>query len=150
MNTTYMHRNFLFIGFPFFYIGFLFNRLRTSINVQPCIISTITSSGLLLLLFESWFNFNNEHNNGGFDNYLSLIIICPALFLWIINLDLTTPIKNLALVSSAIYFIHPFFILLLKKVTELGHTHISLLTILLSAFSSYILIKMNYRFKFIL
>jgi peptidoglycan/LPS O-acetylase OafA/YrhL len=150
MNYTFIHRNFLFLGFPFFYIGFVINGKSLFKDVSLKLLVIISILGVGLLLGESWYNYSNPLNDGGFDNYLSLFLICPTLFLLANRAKFTTKDNNLALISTAIYLIHPFWLSVLRKFTLLEGTLITLACILLSLLSAYAIIKIQKRVAFIL
>lgn len=146
-----LHRNFLFFAFPFFIIGFLINKLSIHkyVSFRNSLILTII--GLILLLSESYFNYGFIDTRArGFDNFASLLLICPALFLLFINSTIQGKSKELALYATAVYFIHPLFISIYQKFTNLDATLLTLVTILSALISSYLLIKINTKLKFIL
>lgn len=144
-NLTFIHRNFLFLGFPFFFVGFLI-RMR-KLNFLSDNALSISILGTLLLVLESYFNFVNPYNDGGFDNYFSLIFICPSIFVLLLNSNITTDNKNIALVSTGIYFIHPFCMSVLGKLGFDAGTTFTLMALALSFFASVVLIKVKDRFK---
>ncbi|WP_328585762.1 acyltransferase family protein [Photobacterium aquimaris] len=148
VNYTFIHRNFLFLGFPFFYIGYFIKNSKSLVKLSLPVLISISILGLGLLLGESWYNYNNPQENGGFDNYLSLILICPALFLLFINPKLARLSNNgnLALISSSIYFIHPFWFIVLNEVTTFNKFVMTLFCFALSLISSYLLIAL-YKVK---
>ena len=143
MNMTFIHRSFLFFGFPFFYIGFVMNYYNVAKNIDAKLLIGVFVLGFGLLLGESWYNYNNPQNDGGFDNYFSLCLICPAIVVLAMRSKLTTENKNLALFSTAIYFIHPFCMAILNKLFELEGSTFTFSTILLSVFLSFFLIKVR-------
>ena len=147
-NMTFIHRNFLFLGFPFFYMGFVIKNNGLFKETNRKLLLTVSILGAGLLLGESWYNYSNPQNDGGFDNYLSLGLICPSLVLFAMRSKLTTEGKNLALISTAIYFIHPFWVLVVHKFTVLGGTTTTFSCILLSVLSSFLLIKVQKKEKF--
>lgn len=149
-NLTFIHRNFLFFGFPFFYMGFLIKKEKLFQTCSDAKLYFILILGGSLLLSESWYNYNNPLNDGGFDNYFSLILIVPALFLLVNRSKLTTKNKNLTLISTAIYLIHPFWLSVLRKLTTMDGTWMTLTCILLSFSSSYILAYIQKKIRFIL
>ncbi|MFZ6039726.1 acyltransferase family protein [Vibrio natriegens] len=149
-NLTFIHRNFLFLGFPFFFVGFLIRMWKLSfLSDNALFVSTL---GALLLILESYFNFVNPYNDGGFDNYFSLIFICPSIFILLLNSNRTTNNKNIALVSTGVYFIHPFCMSVLGKLGFDPGTTFTFMALALSFFASIVLIKVKERFevKFIL
>lgn len=144
-NLTFIHRNFLFLGFPFFLVGFLIKLEKLSFLTDK--VNFIFVLGVLLLILESYFNFVNPYNDGGFDNYFSLIFICPAIFILVLNSNITTDNKNIALFSTGIYFIHPFCMSVLSKLGFDTGTIFALIVLALSVLASVVLIKIKDRFK---
>ena len=149
-NLDYSHRNFLFLAFPFFSIGFLFKKhnIISKIPLGSTIILTVL--GLILLLCESYFNLITPTRFGEFDNLASLLIICPAIFLLFIQIDIKRANKSLAMYSTGIYFIHPFLISLYMKLFKVEGTLLTILVFISSIISSYILIYINRTVKVIL
>ena len=149
-NFNWVHRNFLFFSMPFFFMGFLINKFcihkKVSLNVSV-ILSII---GVIFLLGESYFNYLSPLCDGSFDNYASLLIVCPAVFILFMHMDYRGEGKQLALYATGIYFIHPLFLLMHNKFNYFDETLLSLLVIVLSLSSSYFLIKINNKIKFIL
>ncbi|WP_318494056.1 acyltransferase family protein [Photobacterium leiognathi] len=144
-NLTFIHRNFLFLGFPFFLVGFLIKLEKLSFLSDK--VNFIFVLGVLLLSVESYFNFVNSYKDGGFDNYFSLIFICPAIFILVLNSDRKTDNKNIALLSTGIYFIHPFCMSVLGKLGFDTGTIFAFMVLALSVFASVVLIKIKDRFK---
>ena len=152
-NEDYIHRNFLFLGFPFFYMGYLcrvyqepLQKIYTS-RYQGLLIVI----GLSILLLESLANFyiaGNERD--GFDNYLALLITTPLIGLATIQSKLTTTNAQLGLLSSGIYFIHPFWLIFLKKINLNDQALLFIFASICSVISAYGLIHINKRLKFIL
>lgn len=149
-NFHWVHRNALFFSYPFFCIGYLINkhRFHEIISLKRALI--IGAIGTIFLLFESYFNFYQEDREGGFDNYLSLFIVCPFIFLVFAKIDIQGNSKKIALYSSAIYFIHLFVLSVLRKFSELEPTMLTIYCILASVVASYFIIEVNKKIKFIL
>ncbi|MDW6004329.1 acyltransferase family protein [Vibrio mangrovi] len=149
-NIGFTHRNFLLLGFPFFYIGFLIRKHRLFSETSTGLLIVFSLTGIGLLLGESWYNLNQPYRTGVFDNYLSLIWICPALFLLVVRSGLTTTSKNLAHLSTAVYLIHPFCLSLLLKLRHWENTPLAIACVLLSLGLSYALIQAHKRIGYIL
>ena len=146
-NHGFSYRNFLIIGFPCLFTGFQIkkNGLFNNISINKLRLGLFI--GLCLLLAESYYSRLSE----GLDTPLSLGLVCPTLFLLVIRSKLTTQNKNLALFSSAIYFIHPFCYFLLSKFGTFSSPLNVFLCILLSSLSAIIIIiQIQKRVKFIL
>ncbi|EJG0937112.1 acyltransferase [Vibrio parahaemolyticus] len=150
LNTPFASRNFLLFGFPFFSLGFIIRTYKAEDRISKSTIFLIIASGFILLFLESLYNFSNPLNDGGFDIYLSLLIICPAIFISCIQYQCPTRNKHLSLYSSSIYFIHPFALVIIYKTIDLGNTINSLTAIILSLLLTIILIPLNKKLRFIL
>jgi hypothetical protein len=150
LNYEYAHRNFLFLAFPFFSIGFLINKhsIQKVVSIRMSCFWSI--SGMLLLLLESYINFNQPLRDGGFDTFLALIIVCPAIFILFINLKMSGNSKNIALYSSAIYFVHIYILFMFREFTELDGTPLAIVLIISSIIVSSVIIKLNQTIKFLL
>lgn len=141
---TFTHRNFLFLGFPFFYFGFVLTNLRLHILTKNTVV--IAAAGATLLMIESYLNFSQDSHNA-FDNYFSLIFVCPTLFLFFLKRNIKKGNKYIALTSTGIYFTHPLFLLVLVKLGFDTGTIFTLLVLALSLSSTFFLIMMKEKFK---
>lgn len=150
LNKHHVHRNALFLSFPFMFIGYYIrkNRLQDKFSLKAVLLFLMI--GFITLISESYFNYINPDREGGFDNFASLIIICPAFFMLFLKLDIKGKSKSLALYSSSIYLIHILIMWMLYDIFELGGTFLTVATILLSALISYLIIKINAKVKFLL
>lgn len=150
LNIHWMHRNAVLFAFPFFGIGYLIHQknLHQRISVSQAGIAALT--GILLLMGEAYFSYRNPANDGGFDNYVSLLVAAPALFMLMMNIDIQGESKNIALYSSAIYFIHPLAIFLTQKVTYFSQTPSAIVVIALSFVLAFFVIRVNKKLNFIL
>lgn len=149
-NYTWFHRNMLFFSYPFFCIGYLINKHSPHNIVSLKLAWILSSFGLLALLVESYANYHQEGRDGGFDNFFSLLLICPFVFILFMKSNISGSGKHIALYSSAIYFIHPFLLSVFRKYADFDPTFLTLITILSSVFVSYFIIKANCKLKFIL
>jgi surface polysaccharide O-acyltransferase-like enzyme len=149
-NLNWFHRNALLFSYPFFCIGYLINKhnFHETFSLKSAVV--IAAIGTVFLLFESYFNFYQEGREGDFDNYLSLLFVCPFIFILFTKMDMQGNSKNIALYSSAIYFIHLFILSMLRKFSELEPTLLTVSCILFSALASYFIIEANKRIRFIL
>ena len=150
-NYTVIYRNFLFFAFPFFFIGFLINKYKISniISLNSSIILTVL--GFVFLIIESYLNYTSTTCNGGFDNFISLIIISPALFLLFMKLSFSSNHgKTIALYSAGIYFIHPILYKTYQSFFGIDATILTFVTGVSAIVASYFLIKINTKLKVIL
>lgn len=150
VNVIFVHRNALFMSFPFFCIGFLIHKHNIHTKISYNAAKILTLAGILLLSSEVYLNYVAPEREGGFDNFLSLILLCPALFILFMQTNVVSNTKNIALYASAIYFIHPLFQVTMKDLFTSNETLFTLVIILLSFIASYFLIIINKRAKFIL
>lgn len=149
-NTTWLYRNFLFFAFPLFCIGYLLNKHSIIDVMSRKKLWILTGFGMLLLACECLANYIAIPEFQDFDLYGSLLIICPALFLLVQKLELHGSVKTLAWYSSAIYFIHPLFILLLQRLTSLSQTPVTFIAIAASVLVSPALIAVNRKINVVL
>jgi hypothetical protein len=149
-NLNYSHRNALFFSYPFFCIGYLINKhsLHKLLSLKAVI--TLTLLGSLLLVGESYANYLFSSKDVGFDNYSSLILFCPVVFILFMNINISGSNKNIALYSSAVYFIHSLFLSILNELTDFNGTISTFIVIFVSLVASYFIIKLNRKVKFIL
>ena len=109
-----------------------------------------TIIGFFFLICESYFNYFQPLRDGGFDIYISLLIVCPSVFLLFMKLDFQGRSKQLSYYATGVYFIHPIVIIIYSKVTTFDETPLTFIIIVSSLLTSYFLIKINNRVKFIL
>lgn len=110
-QNDYTARNFLFMGFPFMTIGFLFARHQVPEKVTRRGVWLGLLLGLGLILAEAGLNFalraDVEQN---FDFLASLLVVTPALFLLPFVYYRASSNGIPAKLSSAVYYVHPWFI----------------------------------------
>ncbi len=149
-NLHWVHRNMVFFAYPFFCVGYLINKYSVHEYLSFELIFAICVVGFLVLVGESYVNYRQALHDGVFDNLLSLLLVCPFVFMFFLKCNVGGESKKVALYSSAIYFIHSLFLSIFRKYTEIDGTLLTLLTIMASVFSSYFIIKVNDKIKFIL
>ncbi|NDV95133.1 hypothetical protein D0T84_09395 [Dysgonomonas sp. 521] len=155
---VYLIRNFLFMGFPFVYIGWFlyYNKLKIGKLLNILLVTLF----LLLLLFESYtlngFKLGpfNEFSIGQLfpflmDYRLSLFFICPLLMVYFINNPVLRNDDGLiSKLASAVFFLHPLIISILD---DRLNTYKSLFLVLfLSMIFGVVLIQLNKRIKIFL
>ena len=150
LNVYWFHRNMVFFSYPFFCVGYLIHKHSIHEKITLKFAGALSILGVLSLLGESYLNFYHEGGEGGFDNYLSLLLTCPFIFILFIKFTISGNSKTIALYSSAIYFIHIFFLIIFHGYTKLGATFLTIATIIASIVSSYFIIKINKKVKYIL
>lgn len=102
------YRNFLFFGFPFVLFGYLLQKFDFTRNKKAVITALI--GGFILLLCESYLYMTLQRTN---NLMLSLLIICPVLFIFIqqhSKMGVDKRNNVLSQLPTAIYYIHPMVI----------------------------------------
>lgn len=149
-NQHWTHRNAVLFSYPYFSIGYLIKKysLHDKVDLKKALL--VSNFGLIALLLESLYTYYDEGCIGGFDNYFSLIIACPFIFIIFIKMDHIGQGKNLSLLATSIYLIHPVFISIINKILDSGTFLLSLNTLILSFVASLFLIKINRKIKYVL
>lgn len=144
-NTIFLYRNFIFLGLPFFIIGYLVNNNNWEILLSKNQTKYFALLGFFILLIESYLNF--YFTNEGMDMLFSLIFICPLIFIYFRDLDLNFKSEKNAQMATAIYLTHPLIISLLNHFYKFTPTFLSFFTILISVVFAYFLVKLNSKIK---
>lgn len=149
-EITFIYRNFLFLGLPFFIIGYLISITDLPKRITSKQINYLMFLGAAALFIESYINY--YYTKEGIDNLFSLILISPLIFIYTLNSKLKYSInsKNIALISTAMYLVHPLAVKLLNSIHKFDPSFLSLLTIILSFTISLFLLKINSKLKFLL
>lgn len=149
LNDHYVSRNAITVCFPFMFIGYLINKYKI---IQKCNISLL----LLLLLFslimlelESYINLKYISNTEPLDLLFSLLFVCPIVFVLVMKFKIKSGSKNIGLLSSGIYLIHPLFIYFISGFNFNSIVNYTMI-LLVSILSSIFLVVLNKKFKFIL
>ena len=150
ISKLFVYRNFLFFGFPFFTIGYLIKKYNIKQKITKKHLVLLVLFGLMLLLIESYTNYAMLNGKQGFDILISLLFVCPAILILILKLEIKSDSKNIALVSTGIYVVHPFLLSIGNKFFSIPDTLLTAIVIAFSFVASYILIKVNMRFRYIL
>jgi len=149
-NTLWVYRNFLFFGFPFFALGYLFKSTNIHERISLKLSLLLSVIGFFTLILESYVNYIQETRDGGFDSFISLLLVCPSIFLVFIKLQIKGQSKNIALYSSGIYFIHLLFLDIFIRHTNLIGTSLTFSVFSISIIASYLIIRLHKKLKFIL
>lgn len=152
LNWHPISRNFIFDCFTFLTLGFLIKKLNFDLKYKPSLILVLIS--ILMVILESRLNYIYISKSEPLDHILSMLLAAPIIFLYVKNLKIMGENKNLALFSTAIFLIHPLFILLYSFIRDHGLLQIELpvevFVITLSVISGFILVILNKKFKYIL
>ncbi|MFT6215027.1 MAG: surface polysaccharide O-acyltransferase-like enzyme [Roseivirga sp.] len=152
-SLNFIHRNFLFIGFPFLTIGYLIKKTGFEHRLKKPTLLLLLLIATLLFLMESALLYFKLSGYGGFDVYLMSFIVCPIIFVLVLNSNIKlTKFKteSMGLYLAAVYFIHPVFIINYSKVFDFDSITLMFLTLISSLIASYFIIQVHKRFKYIL
>jgi len=151
-NYDFFHRNFLFFAFPFVSLGFLINKFTIYKELSSSAVYFFVIVGFILLMTESYFNGSNQNRVGGFDNYLSLVVVAPAVFLACLKNKIPAPknTKFIATYCSSVYFIHVFVLFEARNYFLLNSIALFVFVLVVSAVLSVGLVGLNKKLKFIL
>jgi hypothetical protein len=117
IRSSFPSRNFIFMGFPFVTIGYLLSKE----NFKPKLRKYLANHYVLILLFLLLFFETTIHffmiGRRGFDFYLSLIVLCPSLILYLLKISKIKTLKDdfISKLSASLYFIHPLVLYLIKE-----------------------------------
>lgn len=150
LNTIYIYRNFLFFGLPFFISGYAIERDALYQKIPQNTMVTLLCVGVALLLAESYLmmHFTNE----GADILLSLLLLCPATFVYCFNAKLSTNFNtnNVAIISTAIYLVHIHVMDMAERWFELSATNLFVVTIIASTSISLVVMQITKYLKVLL
>lgn len=148
LNMSFIYRNFLFVGIPFFSIGYLMRLKKDEIDVKK--LNRILIASIVLLLLETILNyvFFNEEN----DLLFSLLLCSPLVFWFFLKFEINSNInsKKVSLYSTSLYLIHPLVMVAIYKQLQLNSILLAVFTVLISFIISFFLIILHKKLKFIL
>lgn len=128
------HRNFLFFSFPFFAAGYLIRIHHVIERVSLRWSVKAMGVGFSLLMLESLLVLRLADEGVTVDNYFSLVVAAPSVFLFAAKLSLNMDSgKRISLIANGIYFIHPLFLIGLGISRSMPPTAASIGALLLSA-----------------
>lgn len=152
LNWHPISRNFVFDCFPFLTLGFLIKKLNIDLRFKPSLKLVLFS--ILLVIIESRLNYLFISKEESLDHIIAMIFAAPMIFIYVKNLRIMGENKNLALFSTAIFLIHPFFMLLYSFLAAHGFLFIDiskeLFVVFLTLIAGLILVMMNKKLKYIL
>lgn len=148
INLYTVYRNFLTVCFPFLTLGLLIHKTKLNEKIEKNLLPLLILS-FIFLYIEVYLNYFFISKTDPLDLMFSLFLICPLIFMFFLNKNISGKSKNLALFSTALYLIHPLFQNLLKYY-DLNSISSFIVTLLLSAAASMILILVHKKMKFIL
>lgn len=149
-ESLYFVRNGLFFGFPFIAIGYYIHKIDIK-NIKNQYIILIASVMLILLLVEAFISYKTLHTR---DLYLSLLILCPSLFLLTTKYSILKESNKYSLylgsLSSAIYFSHVYVIFKSFTIFEVTPITRFFVVLLITIPVSIFIIFVNKRIKIFL
>lgn len=150
LKMEWAARNFLFLSFPFFCFGYLIrkHKLQERFTVQSAAVFTV--AGAALLLIETASNFYGPAAGAPFDNLASLAVVCPAVFILFMKLEMPVRNKEIALYSTAIYLVHILVMNLTLRYAHVEPTMLTVTTTILAISAAYFLVKVSRRIPFLL
>lgn len=123
----WLHRNFLFFGFPFFVIGFILAATKIETKVSRNLALGVFAAGLALLAVEVGSNYAAAGEILRFEIYAAVIVGAPALLIAALKTKWHGGHRHLPKFAEAIFFVH---ILVLNALLFLGSTDPNQLAVL--------------------
>lgn len=147
-TKIYYYRNGFIMGFPFIALGYCIRKYNYAERAKNSHLLVGIFIGLALLIGESYIRYVTS---GGFNSFqdfmLSLLIICPTIFIYIQKHPVLPSGKGFtSILFSGIYFLHP----LAMNIIGMPQTYIIYklpLVVILSIVLSYIVYLINKRVK---
>ncbi len=148
-NKTHIYRNFFFVGFPFLAVGYLIAKYKKQILERKNVIWLAFWVGVILLLLEGALNLSYVPSyKENFDILFSLIVVCPAVFILLLSSKRSVESPVFSDISACVYFTHPLFIEIFS-VAFGGHGLVTLLTLIFSCLSYFVLLPVNNKYRYV-
>lgn len=146
-NSRYriiLYRNFIFLGFPFIFIGYYIKKYKERLlKIPTSILATIVVISIVVLLLES--NFYFIHNSRK-DFLISILFLAPSLFVLISKISRYAVNDGyIGSLASGIFYTHILSIYIVNSVFPASELKILLLPfiIFLSMILSAVIIRLN-------
>lgn len=143
-----LYRNFLLDALPFLLIGYVLRRDAVTGSLPGLWILSIV--GLAGIVVESLVERRIAAPSTEADLFVSLLVLCPAVFLLVRRLPFVTASDRWSKASSAIYFTHVGFLLLGERLGIASGLPLFGFVLGLSALASWPLIALSRRLRFVL
>jgi len=145
----YMYRNFISICLPFLIIGYLIKRYDLGSKLKK--INYFVPLAFLILFSESYYLYKIPTATS-IDLLLSLPFASTVIFLSFIKLDFRLNTSQISNLSTGIYVVHIYVILIFEKYNIINNNSIlrSLLILFFSIILALIILKVSQRYKFLL
>ncbi|WP_420571711.1 acyltransferase family protein [Kordia sp.] len=152
INYPPLHRNFLLFALPLLSIGYVIKRTNIHTKLSKSFVKKLLIISLMLLIAENLITYYFVTGEAVLNTYLSYLFLAPALLIAAFTFKTTSKLnsKLLSSYSIALYLIHPLILVLIYHFFTLDSIILTLVTFLLAAIASYLLILLNRKFKYIL
>lgn len=149
-NYNPSHRNAIFFSFPFFCIGYLINKysIQRKVSLDFALLGVFI--GMALLVLESYLNFIQPMRVGEFDNFVSLILVCPAIFIVTAKYSMEGRGDAFASYSAALYFVHVMAIQLIILFFDYSGSFLTFLVVVISLCFAIVLVAADKKMKVLL
>lgn len=138
---SWLNRNGLFLGLPFFLTGFVIRREGWERRFPAPALWEAALLGLTLLVLEAWAIRSFAPRVIGLDTPLSMGIAAPALVLLALRGTLPARGRLLGTLASGTFFLHVALLVPLMKYTTLSRTTIALVTLAATCLLSLLLYR---------
>jgi hypothetical protein len=146
-------RCFLFLGFPFIYLGYYLRKYKLDkiAAYNRTKLFSLTFICLLGLLLEVFLAYKEILPGKYQDFYVMLFPLCPLIFMSVLKISKTVESDGyIGKLASAIYFIHFIFIYILQDSLNLSYDSLYIVIVFFSILASACLIEVNKRLKIFL
>lgn len=154
-SQYWIFRNGLFFGFPMMYIGAYIakNNLVERLSIKKCAFALILSFIVLSLEIGLTNHYLFTKMSYPIDFIISLLVFCPVVFIILMKNKKVYfthfKSKDLALLVSAVYFVHPYIIYLVENYHHFSVAVTYFLTLVLSFLTAMILFHFRKKLFFI-
>ncbi|WP_425545900.1 acyltransferase family protein [Aquimarina litoralis] len=151
VNYPPSHRNFLFFDLPFLTLGYIIRRSNFHLKLKKQQTLSLIIISFVLLTIESILNYYYYIDRTFSIISISCFLAGPVLLLSAFSFKIDSKVnsKLLSNYSIALYLIHPLIIVLITYFVKLESISLTLVTILLSIISSFLLIQLNKKIKYL-
>ncbi|AVF35757.1 hypothetical protein BV494_12835 [Rahnella sikkimica] len=154
-SQYWIFRNGLFFGLPMMFLGYFIAKhdVISKVNRTMVLFVLIMSAFILVLELYLTKKFIFSVLSYHIDFIISLLAFCPMIFIILMKNNRlyfnSFQSKNIALISTAIYFVHPYVIYFIQRYEELPIVETYLLTVAVSAFISFVIFKLRRKLYFL-
>lgn len=138
LNTLWVYRNFVFMGFPFVTLGYLMARHEQAVRLAHGALSRLVLAALAVLVTEAYVNHALTGGTESFDLLVTLPFICPLIVLWARGVAIRSGTRKIAQLSTGIYLIHPLLLDRIRVLTDWPETAQVAMTVALSGLVSHV------------